>query len=279
MSGSRSGFRAGVIALAMAAALPLAACSRPVEAHDDAMGTRTLAWSGGDRLFVGLNADVRYVQGPAATAVITGPADEIGDIVVQDGVIRHERDRWGWEWWEPWKWPRWRRGSWRSDVQIVVTAPGVSDAGVSGSGHLDLGRLAQDRLDLEVSGSGAIDVAGQIKALQVSISGSGSAQLDQVNVGDMSADLSGSGLIKASGAASTLHLGISGSGAADMGALTVQDLDAHLSGSGSATLSPKQTADVGVSGSGSVHLLTEPQHLSTHRSGSGAIVHPGGSED
>jgi hypothetical protein len=263
----------------MAVVLPLAACSRPVETRNDAVGTRTLAWPGGDRLFVGLSADVRYVQGQTAKVVVTGPSDEIEDIAVIDGVIRHDRDRWGWDWWAPWRWPRGRGWSWRPDVQIVVTAPAISEAGVSGSGHLDLGRLAQDRLALEVSGSGAIDVAGQIKSLEVSISGSGSAQLDQVNVGDLSADLSGSGLIKASGAASTLHLGISGSGAADMGELTVQDLDAHLSGSGSARLSPKQSAEVGVSGSGSVHLLTEPQHLSVHRSGSGAIVHPGGSVD
>lgn len=261
----------GALVVVLVASPLTSARAQPVAPADHAVRTRVLAWPGGDRLFVSVNADVRYVPGGNAKVVVTGPADEIDDIVVDDGVIRHDRVHWGWQWWRWWDW----RSS--QGVHIVVTAPRVDEAGVSGSGHLDLGRLAQDRLNAQVSGSGALDVSGQFTSLTVGVSGSGAVRLSEINAGDMSATISGSGWIKGSGAARSLHVAVSGSGAADMGAIAAQDADAHLSGSGSATLSPKASADVAVSGSGAVRLLTEPARLSTHRSGSGGIIRPGGS--
>jgi hypothetical protein len=253
---------------------PLAAAQAQPAASSDAVRTRVLAWPGGERLFVATNADVRYVQGANAKVVVTGPADEIDDLVVQDGVIRHdernvERD---WRWWK-WRWRNWGHAQ---AVHIVVTAPHVSEAGILGSGHLDLGRLAQDRLDARISGSGGLDVSGQFKSLSVGISGSGGARLTQVSVGDMSARLSGSGWVTGGGAANSLHLTISGSGGADLGGLAVQDAQASVFGSGSARISPKREANIDVFGSGAVRLLTEPARLNAHRAGSGAIIHPGG---
>jgi hypothetical protein len=267
-------------AVALAAALvaaPLGACVPPrdTHTHDQTVRTKTLAWTGGDRLFVALAADVRYVQGQDAKVVVTGPADEIEDIVVDGGVIRYGRER-GWGFFPFWHWRDW---GFERDVNIVVTAPQITGAGVGGSGHLDLGRLNQDRLEASVSGSGSLVASGQIKSLAVAVSGSGSERLDQINAGDMTANLSGSGWIRGTGTANSLRLGVSGSGAADLGGLTVQDAEAHLSGSGSASLSPKQSADISVFGSGAVRLLTQPPKLSTHHGGSGAIILPGGSRD
>ena len=276
MDGFGRGLKSTTIVLsAVLAAVSLGGCVRPSAAqqrHDQTVRTRTLTWSGGDHLYVAMAADVRYVPGAAGTVVVTGPTDAIEDIVVDGGVIRHDQQHWGWG---PWNW-RWNWG-WSSPVKIVVTAPQINEAGVGGSGHLDMGRLSQDHLVLSVSGSGALQASGQFKTLAVSISGSGSQRLDQVNAGDMTANLSGSGWMRATGAANSLHLGVSGSGGADLGGLTAQDVDAHLTGSGSASLSPKQSADVSVFGSGAVRLLTEPPKLNTHRGGSGAIILPSGS--
>lgn len=255
-----------VLGAAVTAAVAVAQPASP----RTAIMTRTLAWPGGDRLFVGVGADVRYIQGPNAKVVITGPLRDIEHIVVDQGVIREDRRGWNWGWWS---WDAWRPSH---AVRIVVTAPHVEDVGVSGSGHLDLGRLAQDRLALGISGSGAADLSGRIKSLDMSVSGSGGGRLGQLDVGDMSASISGSGWIRAAGAANALHLSISGSGHADLGGLVAQDVTAHISGSGSARMSPKRSADVGVSGSGSIQLLTQPAHLSSHRSGSGHIESPGG---
>jgi hypothetical protein len=250
-------------------AAPLAACVRPAPHRDHTIRTRTLAWPGGEHLSVSTSADVRYVQGQDAKVVVTGPADDIDDIVVDNGDIHYSGDHWRWGWWNL------AFGDWRSQqVQVVVTAPKITDAGVGGSGRLNLGRLSQDHLDLSLSGSGVIDVSGQIKSLSLSASGSGVGRMDQLQAGDVSVDMSGSGWIRASGTADSLRLSISGSGVADMGGLTAQKVQADLSGSGSAKLSPRQSADIEVSGSGAVRLLTRPPQLSTHKSGSGAIIEP-----
>jgi hypothetical protein len=244
--------------------VPPAARQRPPQP----VRTRVLPWPGGERLVVALGADVRYVQGSASKVVVTGPGDLIDDIIVDGGVLRHQRD-WRWHW----GWGDWSRSR---TIVITVTAPRISDAGVSGSGQLALGRLNQDRLDLHVSGSGAATASGDIRSLDVSISGSGSARFVQVNAADMDAQISGSGWIAATGSADALHLGISGSGSAKLDGLAVQDAVAGLSGSGSATIAPKRSADLHVSGSGSIRLATSPPQLTTHRSGSGSIIRPGG---
>ncbi len=263
----------GLAFVALAAtviAAPLAGRAQPAAAPGDGVRTRVLAWPGGDRLYVSTNADVRYVQGAQGKVVITGPARDIEDIVVDHGVVRHARAHWGWPWWTWGEWPPSR------SVHIVVTAPHVDEAGISGSGHLDLGRLAQDHLALSIAGSGAIDVSGQFKSLDLSVSGSGAVRLSQVSAAAMSASLSGSGWIKAAGAAGTLHVSISGSGAADMGGLVAQDVTTQISGSGFAKVSPRRSADLSVAGSGAIRLLTQPAQLSTHRSGSGSIISPNG---
>ena len=258
------------VAVVGAAVTAAVAVAQPSSPRTPVM-TRTLAWPGGDRLVVGLGADVRYVQGPNAKVVVTGPLRDIEHIVVDHGVIHQDRGGWNWGWWS---WDAWRPAN---SVHIVVTAPHVEDVGVSGSGHLDLGRLAQERLELGLSGSGAADVSGRFKSLGVSVSGSGDARLGQVDVGDMSARISGSGWIRGAGTTSSLHLSISGSGTADLGGVVVQDVTGHISGSGSARLSPKRSADLAVAGSGSIRLLTQPARLSSHRAGSGSIISPQGS--
>lgn len=274
MSGRRLILRGASLALvAVLAAAPLTAGRAEPTASSDAIRTRVLAWAGGDRLIVDVAADVRYVQGGDAKMTITGPAGDIDDIVADGGVIRHSARDGGWDWrW--WRWWNWRPSQ---AVHIVVTAPRLSEAGVDGPGHLDLGRLAQDRLDAEVSGPGWLSASGQIKSLSVAVSGPGGVRLDGINAGDMSARLSGPGWVKASGAANALHLTISGPGGADLGALAVQDVQADLYGPGSAIVSPKRSADVSVYGPGGVRLLTEPARLNARRFGPGAIIHPSGS--
>ena len=205
---------------------------------------------------------------------VTGPADEIDHIVVDHGVIREDfTEQWlGWRHWRSWG-RSWVHGR---TIRIVVTAPRLSDVDVSGSGRLDLGRLAQDRLDLGLSGSGEVSVSGAIRIVDVHVSGSGGARLTGLSAGRLDAGVSGSGWVAASGAAESLRLSISGSGSGDFSGLNLQDLQASLSGSGSAKAAPRRSADIGVSGSGSVRLLTQPTHLVTHRSGSGRIIQANG---
>jgi hypothetical protein len=259
-----------VTALALAAALVGAILAVPAPARAASNVTRTLAWNGGDRLWVGVDADVRYVQGPDNKVVITGPREAVDRIDVRQGFIGYGPRGW-WGWWGPWRWWDWRSSS----VRIVVTAPHLESAAVSGSGRLDLGRLSQDRLDLALSGSSEVTASGAVRSLNVMVSGSGGVRLDGLKASDMRASLSGSGWVSASGACQSLRLSISGSGGADMTRLAADDVNASIFGSGSARIAPKRSADLHIAGSGSVVLAAEPARLSSQVFGSGAIIHAG----
>lgn len=199
--------------------------------------TRTLAWTGGEHLGVSLPANVRYVVGPRAGVVITGPRNWIEHIVADGGDLRFDRSMWN-----------------VHGIRVVVTAPRLNDVDLSGSGILVMDRQTGDRLDVHVSGSGSLTTGGDFISMRVGISGSGD--------------------VRASGSAQSVDAHISGSGDADLGAVTTNDLRGHISGSGSLKSSPRRSADVGVSGSGDVRLLTRPAQLTFHRSGSGRIVSP-----
>ncbi len=243
-------------------------CAPPRAIHHRNLAekTRVLPWSGGDRLAVHMSAYVCYLQGPDAQVTISGPADEVDDIVVEGGVIEHSGPRsWGgWRWWR-WNWDN-------HAIRIVVTAPQITAASIGGSGYLDLGKFNQDHLDVAVSGSGGAGASGAIKSLRVTVSGSGGARLTDLTATDMSVGVSGSGHVSATGSADTLHLMVSGSGGGDMSGLGLNSADAILSGSGWAKVAPRQSANLVVSGAGHIWLLTEPPHVTVQRSGSGSVI-------
>jgi hypothetical protein len=260
--------------LAGAALLPAPAALAESPPGAVSSQTRNLPWNGGEHLYVGMPATVDYIQGANAGVVITGPSDLIRDIVIEDGAIRYPDS--GWHWFGGWSlhWQNWRP----SPVHIVVTAPRLSVAHVGGAAYLNLGRLAQDRLDLSVSGGGGASVSGAIRSLELRVSGSGGAKVLALTATDLTANLSGAGRITVDGTAESLRLHVSGAGRADMGGLSLQTVVAGLSGSGSASVAPKRSADIGVSGAGNVRLVTNPAQLSTHRSGAGRIIRADGGD-
>jgi hypothetical protein len=263
---------AALLAGAALAPVPAALAASPPGAVSSQ--TRALPWNGGEHLYVGVPATVDYVQGLNAGVVITGPSDLIRDIVVEDGAIRYQDS--GWHWFGGWSlhWQNWRD----SPVHIVVTAPRLSVAHVGGAGHLNLGRLAQDRLDLSVSGAGSVTASGAIRSLSLGVSGSGGARVTALTATDLDAHLSGAGRMTVDGTAESLRLHVSGAARADMAGLSLQTVVAGLSGSGSASVAPKRSADIGVSGAGNVRLVTNPAQLSTHRSGAGRIIRADGGD-
>lgn len=124
--------------------------------------------------------------------------------------------------------------SWNAmPMKIVMTAPNVTDFEGSGSESLSIANYSQDQLVIGLSGSGGVVAKGQAKHTS---------------------------------------LRISGSGAADLGGLASDEVTVQISGAGGATIAPKTSADVHISGSGLVTLLTHPAHLNTDISGAGSII-------
>ncbi|HEY0435380.1 MAG TPA: DUF2807 domain-containing protein [Phenylobacterium sp.] len=191
--------------------------------HSGPQTTRELAWNGSDTLEVEVPADVQYTQAPGAPKVtVSGPERLVSDLEIDGGAIRFAHHR---------------HGHWGGDLTIVMSAPSVTRFELDGSGKLNIAAYKQDKLDVQISGSGDVSVAGETGAVDLNISGSGDA---------------------------------------DFAALKARSADVDINGSGSAKLAPSDAAKVDISGSGEVTLLSHPPKLDTSISGSGSLHQEGG---
>jgi len=141
--------------------------------------TRTLEWTGAERLDIDLAADVRYIQqaGPA-TVVVTGPQRAVERVVVSDDSIRYEHRR---------------RHRHYPKLTIVVRAPNISSFDISGRNTLAIEDYRQPKLNLDVSGSADVSAKGEADQVELDISGSGDVDLSALKTKGASADISGSG--------------------------------------------------------------------------------------
>lgn len=121
-------------------------------------------------------------------------------------------------------------------LKIIMTAPGVRMFDLAGSQNLVIEGYAQDAMSLDISGDGRVSAKGVVK---------------------------------------TLNLDITGAGRADLADLAVQDARIDMSGSSLATVGPKGSAKIDVSGSGEVRLTVKPKSLTQDISGSGRVSQPG----
>lgn len=146
------------------------------DADMGAQTTRTLDWSGADRLDLDLAADVRYIQseGPASV-VVTGPARAVERVMVRGDSIRYEHGR------------SHRHGK----LTIVVRAPAVTSFDISGRNTLTIEGYRQDRLKLDVSGDAEVTASGDTDLIELDMSGSGEVDLGALKAKGANVDMSG----------------------------------------------------------------------------------------
>lgn len=128
------------------------------------------------------------------------------------------------------------RNSYRK-LKVIITAPSVTKFTVNGSDHLDIRDYKQERLIVNAHGSSEVTAQGQAKFVELDLSGSVEA---------------------------------------DLGGLSVDEAMVDISGSGEVTIAPKLAADLEVSGSSEVVLLTRPARLDTDIAGSAEVTYRDG---
>ena len=96
--------------------------------------------------------------------------------------------------------------------------------------------------------------------------------MENVNQPDLAVRVSGSGDIRAQGKVDHVTVTITGAGRARLADLATQQLTVKVSGSGSIEAAPTEVADIDLSGSGNVRLLSHPTQLRSHVAGSGRIT-------
>jgi putative autotransporter adhesin-like protein len=162
---------------------------------DATPATRELTWTDTDRLDINLPADVVFTQaaGPAKVTV-TGPKDAVDRVMLEGSSLRFSD---GWDFDGP--------------VKVTISAPQVRHFSISGASNLDIAGYDQDELDLSVSGKGEIHAKGKAHDVKLDISGNGDADLGGVASDSAEADISGAGRAVLA-PASAADLRISGAG-------------------------------------------------------------------
>jgi hypothetical protein len=161
-------------------------------------------------------------------------------------------------------------GSGYAVAQTTVTSDHL-DLKVSGSGALEAQIDVANNVDMNLSGSGKIELKGKCKRLDTHVSGSGRIKLDAAIATTADFSISGSGKIEASGTASSVKASISGSGKVLAADLETADCEIKLSGSGNIEINVKNSLDAQISGSGSVSYKGNPSHVNSNASGSGHL--------
>lgn len=127
------------------------------------------------------------------------------------------------------------------NLKIVVTARQIERLSLGGSGTIDADVLRGKRLDLDIGGSGKM----QIARLEGEI---------------VSASVAGSGDLRASGGTlRELAVSIGGSGNVDLGQVAADSASVSVAGSGDATVWAKNDLRVNIAGSGDVGYYGDPK--------------------
>lgn len=157
-------------------------------------------------------------------------------------------------------------------VRITVRVKNLEKVHLDGSGYIQ-GNSEFDAATFEVdlSGSGNIDLDVTAQRVEVNISGSGDIDLG-AGASQIHARISGSGNITLRGETVNSDLEISGSGDIKAYGLIQQSCFVRISGSGNVYVFVDDYLDVTISGSGSVYYKGNPQ-IEVSISGSGDVVH------
>lgn len=165
--------------------------------------SRTLAWTGTDRLGIEVPGDVNYTQGPTASVVVSGPRSLVDRVKIVGGRITYDQlpgvDRvvFGW--------------NVNNGLKITVTAPAVTTFDLEESADLVISGYDQPTLGINVAGSGEANVSGKTRAVTVNLSGSGEVDLTELETTDADISIDGSGDV-AVGPAGAARIDIDGSG-------------------------------------------------------------------
>ncbi len=204
--------------------------------------TETREVSGFDRISLSGTGNLIITQGETESLSIEAEdniVDKITTEVSGETLEISYKHRWPF-------WPVWPT----KEVNLTITLKSLESVKISGSGSASCDNLVGDSLNIEISGSGKIDMA--------------------VELSELTSKISGTGEFIFSGTTETQSLEISGSGKYYARDLASKIADIKISGSGNAEVSAEEKLNVEISGSGNVKYLGSPS-INQKISGSGTV--------
>lgn len=140
----------------------------------------------------------------------------------------------------------------KKEISITVTSPRYSNINIRGSGEINTtSALKSERFNLEIMGSGDIQLQLDAPVIDAAIKGSGNITLSG-RTARFDADISGSGDIKAFDLMSE-HTKVRIAGAGDAQVFASKTLSIHISGAGDVAYKGTASVQQSVNGAGNIH--------------------------
>jgi hypothetical protein len=199
--------------------------------------SREMDWDGSSRAGLNLLSQASYTPGSGDRLRASGDPQVLAHLRIRKGTV--ELDCRGWR---------------DRTKDLAITLPGreFEKFEVTG-GHLTIAKLQQQRVTIEIAGSGKVEASGRLDdSIKLGIAGSGEMELGQIAAHSGKMEIAGSGTMRAQNIAiDDLKMEIAGSGRAEVGQLAARAAKLNIAGSG--TVIAKGVADdlsVEIGGSG-----------------------------
>ena len=157
-------------------------------------------------------------------------------------------------------------------MKLFVYTNWADEVKLSGSGSIHCDPMSVDHLDVQLSGSGYIEMNVDANDVNAELSGSGYFKM-YVETNHLGGKISGSGEMEFYGFSNRADLNISGSGSFHAYDLPVNECYASISGSGNMYVNVNNYLNVNISGSGNLYYLGNPA-IDSKITGSGSVIHP-----
>jgi Putative auto-transporter adhesin, head GIN domain len=205
--------------------------------------------------------DLRVRQGSPASLVLSGDPRWIaqmttlqsGDTVVI-GTEMHEM----------------RMGR-KNGVRADLVLPNLREVSSESVGMTDISGFRGEELELSLDGAGSMNVNADFRVISASLGGVGSMKLAGLNAERITLDLQGAGYVTLLGRSKSLKAELGGLGGLDAQQFAADSVTLELSGLGNATITAHQSANLNLSGMGSVTVYGKPLNRRVSVDGLGKV--------
>jgi hypothetical protein len=156
-------------------------------------------------------------------------------------------------------------------LHAELTLPNLREVSSESVGGTAITGFSGDELELNLDGAGSMNVSCNYKVLTANLGGVGSMKVNGINSESVELNLSGAGFVTLSGRSRKLKAELGGLGGLDAQQFSAENVTLELSGLGNATVTARDSANLTLSGMGSVTVHGKPGNRKVSVDGLGKV--------
>jgi hypothetical protein len=159
----------------------------------------------------------------------------------------------------------------RASVRAELVLPHLRELVSEGVGTSEVSGFSGDDIDITLDGAGSMKVVSAFRRLKANLGGVGSMHVWVADSDDVNLDLRGAGYVTIGGRSKSLRASLGGLGGLNAQQFQADSVDIDLSGLGNATVNARTSANLHLSGLGSVTVYGKPLNRTVSVDGLGKV--------